>query len=75
MDRRAVGHGRIHDLAPTRPLGVQQRGSNAEREQHAPAAHVTNDVQRWGRLLVWTSYRSQRSGKPYVVDVVAWLLR
>ena len=50
---------------------LDQRARDAEREQHAAAAEVADQVQRRRRRLAAPADRSERAGERDVVDVVA----
>ena len=58
------------DLPAPRTLALEQRGENAESEQHAAAAEVTNQVERRERRLALAADRSERARDRNVVDVV-----
>ena len=58
----AVDHGRVHDLAPARAAGVDQRAGDAEREQHAAASEVAQDVDGRGRRLAGPAQRLEGAG-------------
>ncbi|KAF5289622.1 hypothetical protein FQR65_LT20784 [Abscondita terminalis] len=72
---RAVGHGRVDDLAPAAAPGLVQRGQQAHGQQHAAAAEVAHVVQRRHGRLARAADGVQRAGEGDVVDVVPRRMR
>ena len=70
----AVVHRDVDDLPDARPPGLQDRAEQADREQHAAAAVVAEEIQRRDRGFRCAD-RVQRAGERDVVDVVTGHLR
>ena len=68
---RAVDHRGVDHLALTGAAGLEQRGADAEGEQHRPAAEVADHVERRHRALTLAADRVERARQGDVVDVVA----
>ena len=50
-ERGAVDHGGVDDLALAGPLRLEEPGQQADRQQHAAAAEVADQVERRHRRL------------------------
>jgi hypothetical protein len=66
-----VDHGRVHDLPLSRTLGLEESADHAEREQHAAAAEVADQVQGRHGPLTGATDGVQGTRQADVVDVVA----
>ena len=71
QDRRAIGHCRIDHLTTSRLLRFEQAGQHADREQHAAATKVADQVERRRWRTIGVADRITGTGQGDVVDVVA----
>ena len=72
---RAIGHGRIDDLAPAAAPGLVQGGQQAHGQQHAAAAEVAHIVERRHGRLARAADGVQGAGDGDVVDVMPRRMR
>ena len=75
QQRRTVDHRGVDHLALARRRALDQRRHDAEREQHAAAAEVADEVERRQRRLALAADVRERARERDVVDVVAGGLR
>src|SRR5690606_31119928 len=66
----AIDHRGIHYLTFARTLGFERGADDTERQQHAAAAEIADEVDRRHRLLAFDADGVQRAGQRDVVDVV-----
>ena len=70
QQRRSIGHRAVDDLAMAGRARTQQARHHPERQQHAPAAEIADQVDRRSRFLAGAAAGVQCAGQRDVIDVV-----